>query len=117
MPPSLSRSSAVVFDQTWLDALPFTRFPANPSSNIQVQMEDGETHRPIVYILCVIDILQAYDLGKKAENLIKSQRSNTEDKNEISAVNPKTYRARFIAYLGRFLVFQADLNLKLKFEF
>jgi len=47
---------------------------------------DGQ---PQVYIMCIIDILQAYDTGKKLENLIKSQMSEEIGKKEISAVNPK----------------------------
>jgi hypothetical protein len=58
--------------------------------------------KPQVYIMCIIDILQAYDFGKKAENLIKSQMN--EEKKEISAVNPKTYRQRFLGYLSRIIV-------------
>ena len=64
--------------------------------------------------MCIIDILQAYDTGKKLENLIKSQMSEEIGKKEISAVNPKTYRERFLQYLERITVPTEGLNTSLQ---
>ena len=69
---------------------------------------------PQVYIMCIIDILQAYDTGKKLENLIKSQMSEEIGKKEISAVNPRTYRERFLQYLERITVPVEGLNAQLQ---
>lgn len=70
-----------------------------------------ETNTPEVYIMCVIDLLQAYDFGKKAENLIKSQM--TEVVSEISSVNPKTYRTRFLHYMGKITVGTEGQNARI----
>ncbi|KAH9249545.1 hypothetical protein BASA81_012718 [Batrachochytrium salamandrivorans] len=71
-----------------------------------------DSQAPEVYIMCVIDLLQAYDLGKKAENLIKSQL--TEVVSEISSVNPRTYRARFLAYLAKIIVGTPGQNAQIQ---
>lgn len=67
-----------------------------------IQGVDPDTQKPQVYIMQIIDLLQSYDTGKRLENLIKSQM--TEEVSEISAVNPKTYRARFLAYMAKIVV-------------
>jgi len=67
-----------------------------------VEGRNPDSGSPQVYIMQIIDILQAYDVGKKAENFLKSQ--ITEEVNEISSVNPKTYRARFLAYMAKITV-------------
>ena len=56
--------------------------------------------KPEVYFTSVIDILQAYDLGKKAENMIKSKVSLEE---EISAVDPHLYKTRFLKYMNKIM--------------
>ena len=44
-----------------------------------------------VYLMCVIDTLQVYDMGKKMENMIKRR---THDQIAISSVDPKAYGER-----------------------
>ena len=49
-----------------------------------------------VYFLSIIDILQLYDLSKRAEHVVKGLKYSTK---EISSVNGKQYAERFIEYI------------------
>ena len=49
-----------------------------------------------VYFLSIIDILQVYDLGKRAEHVVKGLKYSAQ---EISSVHAKPYADRFIQYI------------------
>jgi 1-phosphatidylinositol-4-phosphate 5-kinase len=56
-----------------------------------------------VLFLGVIDLLQEWTLGKKAEAFVKSNIMNR-DEDGLSAVNPERYAERFIDFMSRRLV-------------
>lgn len=64
----------------------------------------GSRHRYIskngrfIYHIALIDYLQAFDIEKKAENLIKVWVYNRKEY-KISAVNPILYKNRFLKFM------------------
>ncbi|KAI9486179.1 MAG: hypothetical protein EXX96DRAFT_474935 [Benjaminiella poitrasii] len=59
--------------------------------------DEKDRPSPSLYYMGIIDILTPYDLKKKSEHFFKSM---AQDKNEISAVKPKTYGNRFMTFVA-----------------
>lgn len=57
----------------------------------------GNSRGDEIYYVGIIDILQQYNLSKRAENFFKGF---TSDRDQISAVDAKKYAARFIAFMN-----------------
>jgi len=68
---------------------------ARPDGGINSRSSDGKRGNEIYY--CgIIDILQAYDMRKQTESIIKGF---YQDRKKISSVNPDAYAARFTEFM------------------
>ena len=57
---------------------------------------NGDSRGDEIYFVGIIDILQQYNLSKRAENFFKGFSA---DRNQISAVDAKKYAARFVKFM------------------
>jgi 1-phosphatidylinositol-4-phosphate 5-kinase len=63
--------------------------------------DDGMGTAPEIYYVGIIDILQEYNLWKFSETCL---RSITNDRHQISSVDPRDYAARFVDFMSSFIV-------------
>jgi len=63
-----------------------------------------------LYCLGIIDIMTPYSIGKRIEHIYKSIGQNP---SQISAVDPKSYAHRFLAFITESLAHHEDLDAQL----
>ncbi|EGG16003.1 phosphatidylinositol-4-phosphate 5-kinase family protein [Cavenderia fasciculata] len=101
-PPTAKMDTMTVHtsDQPGYDIASSGEESGNELDDTKKQQHEDEEDTELIYFIGLIDTLTTYDMKKRGEHAIKSV---IFDRNQISAISPKDYRSRFIAYTNNII--------------